>query len=95
MNPRPILKRKRIKIRKPFADGSYAIVRRDMPSAEWWDGYYSVAWAQMMADWWSKTLGVQCFVMEAKYPELPDSGYHAERRPREEREAQLFTVETT
>jgi hypothetical protein len=36
-----------------------------------------------MAKWWTKKLGVQCFVMLAEWSELPESGYHDTKSKRE------------
>jgi len=63
----------------------YAIVRADRPPSEWWDGYYEgPECAQSMAEYFTKTLGVRCFVMLAAFPDLPDSGWHVNLRAKEE-----------
>jgi len=51
-----------------------------MTPAEWWDGYYVDSLAPLMAKWWTKKLGIQCHVMAAEWPQLPDSGFHATKR---------------
>jgi hypothetical protein len=60
---------------------TYAIVQRDKPPQEWWDGYYSgLPLAQRMVEYWSETLSVPCYVIESSWPALPDSGYHSTRK---------------
>jgi hypothetical protein len=53
-----------------------------MAPAEWFDGYYTASLAPTMAKYWTKQLGVQCFVMIAS-ADLPDSGYHTTKFIRE------------
>jgi hypothetical protein len=60
----------------------FAIVRSDLPPAVWWDGFYNLAYSKMMADWWTKELGVQCYAIKARWPELPERGFHVNWRQR-------------
>jgi hypothetical protein len=81
MKQQTIFKRRKIRKLKPeLPVGPCVVVRQDMPPCEWWDGYYVAALAPLMADWWTKELGVRCFVMAASYPDLPESAYHTTKQ---------------
>jgi hypothetical protein len=67
-------------MKPPLVVGSCAIVRQDMAPGEWFDGYYIASLAPVMARWWTKKLGVPCFVMAASYPDLPEIAYHQTRQ---------------
>jgi hypothetical protein len=47
-----------------------------------------------MVGWWSEQLGVRCYIMAAKFPQLPEAGYHDDtcRGPRKPRSAQTTTT---